>query len=294
MGGSVVRVESAEGGYSPGVASSLFTADGRAGFLKAVHPSRNPRTPALHRSEIAALAGMPPGLPVAGLIDALDQGDDGWVALLVEHVEGQQAPLPWTSSAVDEVLQSLEALAVALTPAPLGHWTSARDLVADEFGGWPGLAEHADLDPWLRDRLPQLDAAARRAVAAAEGNTVLHLDLRADNLMQRPTGQFVVVDWAWAMVGAAWLDPVLLAGEFITDGESGLDVDAILVRVAARYGIDEELAVGALVGLLASYEAAGRRPEPPGLPTIRAYQRRMAADLLGWLRTSPLAASVVA
>ncbi len=42
LSGPVVRTEPAHGGYSPGVTESLFTADGRSGFIKAGHPSLNP------------------------------------------------------------------------------------------------------------------------------------------------------------------------------------------------------------------------------------------------------------
>lgn len=38
---------------------------------------------------------------------------------------------------------------------------------------------------------------------AGRGPTLLHSDLRADNLLLTPT-RVVAVDWPWASVGAAW------------------------------------------------------------------------------------------
>jgi hypothetical protein len=290
LSGPVVRTEPAHGGYSPGVTESLFTATGRAGFIKAGHPSLNPDSPTFLRAEGRALAAMPGALPIAALIDELDQGDDGWVALLLEHVPGVQAPLPWTAPAVEAALTSLADLAAALTPAPVGEWQSARVALRGMFRLWPRLADCADLDPWLLNRLPQLADAAARALDAAEGDTLVHLDLRADNLMRRSDGCLVVVDWAWAVVGVAWIDPVLLAIEFISSGEPGLDVDAILTRIAAEHGIHTSIAVDTLAGILGFFEAMCREPDPPGLPTLRAFQRFQADALRGWLRASPLAA----
>ena len=166
VGGRVVRTVAVQGGFSPGVAEALFTAGGAAGFLKAVHPGLNPDTPALLRAEAKALASMPSGLPIAALIDVHDQGDDGWVALLLEHVDGRQAPLPWTPEAADAALASLVVLSAALTPAPAGEWVRAETAVRSMFTCWPALTECADLDPWLVDRVPWLSAAAERALSA--------------------------------------------------------------------------------------------------------------------------------
>ncbi len=289
VGGRVVRTVAVQGGFSPGVAEALFTAGGAAGFLKAVHPGLNPDTPALLRAEAKALASMPSGLPIAALIDVHDQGDDGWVALLLEHVDGRQAPLPWTPEAADAALASLVVLSGALTPAPAGEWVRAETAVRSMFTCWPALTECADLDPWLVDRVPWLSAAAERALSAMAGDALIHLDLRADNMMQRPDGALVIVDWAWAMLGAAWIDPVLLAIEFISSGAPGLDIDALLTRVADQHGIGVDTAVDTLAGILGFFEAACRRPDPPGLPTLRDFQRFQADALRGWLKESVLA-----
>ena len=113
---------------------------------------------------------MPSGLPIAVLIDVHDQGDDGWVALLLEHVDGRQAPLPWTPEAADAALASLVVLSAALTPAPAGEWVRAETAVRSMFTCWPALTDCADLDPRLVDRVPWLNAAAERH---ANGESVL-------------------------------------------------------------------------------------------------------------------------
>jgi thiamine kinase-like enzyme len=44
---------------------------------------------------------------------------------------------------------------------------------------------------------------------AARGETLLHADLRADNLLITADG-VMVVDWPYAVTGARWLDGLLL------------------------------------------------------------------------------------
>jgi Phosphotransferase enzyme family len=105
------------------------------------------------------------------------------------------------------------AMAAALTRHP--HDPSIADRLRESFAGWRRLAAaHAagddltGLDPWAArhlDRLARLEAAWPQAT---EGSALLHLDLRADNLLLTPTG--VAVDWPYACAGAAWVDLLLL------------------------------------------------------------------------------------
>ena len=289
LGAPIARTEPASGGYSPGVAEGLLAADGSAIFLKAGHPSLNPESVELLRAELRTLRAMPSGLPVADLIDAVDEGADGWVALALEHVDGRQAPLPWTNATIGAALTSLAELRAALTPAPQAPWRDVADELRGMFGCWAQLAYVVDLDPWLAVRLPALAAAADAALTEMAGDTLVHLDLRADNLMLRSDGRLIVVDWAWAVRGAAWIDPALLAIEFISSAAPEVDADAWIARIAADGGIGTDPIVHALVGVLGFFEFAGRQPDPPGLPTVREFQRFQATALRTWLRTSSLA-----
>ncbi len=294
LGAPVVRTQPAAGGYSPGVAEGLFASDGSAVFLKAGHPSRNPDSPALLRSELRTLRSMPSGLPIAELIDALDEGPGGWVALVLEQVPGRQAPLPWTNATIGAALASLADMREPLTPAPPGQWDDAADVLRGMFGHWPELAAGADLDPWLAERRYALAAAADDALAELDGDTLVHLDLRADNLMLRTDGRLIVVDWAWAVRGPAWLDPVLLAIEFISSAAPEVDADAWIGRIAHDYGINANRIVQVLAGILSFFEHSGRQPDPPGLPTLREFQRFQATAVRDWLKRSPHAGALQA
>ena len=133
----VVRVEHATGGYSPGTTDALFCANDTAGFLKAVHPSINPHSPALLRAERHVTAQLPAAAPVAQLIDAFDEGPDGWVALMLQYVEGHQPPLPWTNDAIAAVLDDLTAFSASVTPSPVTGLKGAGTELAHLVGVQP-------------------------------------------------------------------------------------------------------------------------------------------------------------
>ena len=286
LGGPVVRVVHAEGGYSPGTTDALFTAGGRSGFLKAVHPSINPDSPTLLRAERRVLAHLPPDAAVARMIDSFDEGSDGWIAVLLAHVPGQQPPLPWSSTSIARVLAQLEVFAAGVTPAPVPDLARASTALAALCSFWPELAAVEDLDPWLAARVERLHEVAQWALTQVDGDTLVHLDLRADNLLVGSDGSLVIIDWPWAVRGARWVEQALLLIEFISSGDSSVDPDHWIGQLARTHRIEPLTVVGLLVGVLSYFEAGGRQPDPPGLPTLRAFQRFQADALRGWLRAS--------
>jgi aminoglycoside phosphotransferase (APT) family kinase protein len=99
---------------------------------------------------------------------------------------------------------------------------SARitDLYADAFTGWRTLARQpatSQLDPWTRAHLSQLAALEQTWTAHAAGDTLLHTDLRADNLLLT-SDRVMIIDWPHACRGAAFIDPLLLAASIATHG----------------------------------------------------------------------------
>jgi aminoglycoside phosphotransferase (APT) family kinase protein len=161
--------------------------------------------------------------------------------------------------------------------------STSAELFADDLAGWRRLAGDPppDLDPWAAAHLPELRAAAARGLAALTGDTVVHGDLRADNLLLRPDGTVVVVDWPWASVGPAWLDTVLFS---INVRLFGGDAERLLDDLAARTGADPRRFTDVLVGFAGFFLDNARRPAPAGLPTVRAFQRAQGDALLPWLR----------
>ncbi|MGO0577483.1 aminoglycoside phosphotransferase family protein [Ornithinimicrobium panacihumi] len=269
LGAPVVSASSQPAGFSPGSADRVVTADGRRGFVKAVSPEQNPDTPGLHRREIAVLRTLADVRSVPRLIDAYDDGE--WVALVIEDVEGRH-PLPWTHETVAATVAALAELARVGAPA---SWPALEEELVGEMAAWSRLREDppADLDPWLGERIAELDALCARTLPRMAGGAVAHTDVRADNLLVDETGTVRLVDWPWASRGAAWCDAVMLLLNIRWAGD--LDVRPHLAAVEAL-GASREDVLGLLAGLTGFCTEACRRPAAPGLPTLRAFQREQA------------------
>jgi aminoglycoside phosphotransferase (APT) family kinase protein len=284
LGGRVVEAVTQPGGFSPGVAARLRLADGGRAFVKAVGPEPNPDSPGVHRGEARVMAALPGSAPAPRMLWSLDQR--GWVALAFEDVDGAQPVLPWRPGELRRVLEMVAAMAAALTPAPAGIPLIA-DRLQDSFVGWRRLAaaggddDLAGLDPWAARHLDRLAALEAGWPRATEGPTLLHSDLRADNLLLTPT-RVVAVDWPWACAGAAWVDLLLLLPSVTMQG--GPDPEPTFAAHPLAAAADPEAVTAALAAWAGFLVAGSRQPPPPGLPTLRAFQRGQGLVALDWLR----------
>jgi aminoglycoside phosphotransferase (APT) family kinase protein len=278
----VVSAISQPGGFSPGTADRVRTAAGDRAFVKAVSPALNAHTPALHRQEARVTAALPPDVPVPRLLGVYDDGE--WVALVLEDVAGRHPRTPWLPAELTAVLAALETLAERLTPTPVPDVPATATMLAAELHGWRRVADDppADLDPWARSHLDQLGELAGRGLQALGGATLVHTDIRADNLLVRADGSVVVVDWPWASRGPAWLDILLVLVNVCVCGGGG-DVDALLAAHTSAE-VDPSDLTAVLAGLAGYYVDVARQPAPAGLPTVRAFQQQHARAVLAWVR----------
>jgi aminoglycoside phosphotransferase (APT) family kinase protein len=284
-GAVVVEAATAPGGFSPGLAARILCADGRRWFVKAASGQVNPDTPRLHRQEARVLGDLDPlirsgRLPAPRLRATVEHG--GWFALILDDIDGRHPALPWRTEQVGQVLGALDRLADVLTPAPITA-PAIGDYLGADFTGWRILAQRPGderLDSWSRARLADLAALEATWQIHAAGPTLLHADIRADNLML--TGDHVVVvDWPHACRGAAFADVVLLAPSVAMQGgpqPSDLLTQSRAGRSASR------AALTAIVCALAGYfTERSLRPSPPGLPTVRAFQAAQGEVTRRWL-----------
>jgi aminoglycoside phosphotransferase (APT) family kinase protein len=286
LGGPVVEAVTQPSGFSPGLAVRVRLGDGRRAFVKAVGPEPNPDSPGIHRAEARTMAVLPRSAPAPRMLWSLDR--DGWVALALEDVDGAHPTLPWRPDELARVLAMVADLTAALTPAPPGPPTFAERL-QDTFVGWRRLAaahtagdeDLAGLDPWAARHLRRLADLEAGWPAAAQGPTLLHADLRADNLLLTPT-RVVVVDWPWACVGAAWVDLLLLLPSVAMQG--GPDPEPTFAAHPVAAGVDPEAVTTTLAAVAGFLVGASRLPAPPGLPTLRSFQLGQGLVALEWLR----------
>jgi len=279
VGGRVVEAVTQRGGFSPGLAARVRTAGGRRCFVKAVSERANPDTPGIHRREADVVAALPAGAPVARLLWTYDEG--GWVALGFTDIDGHTPALPWREDELAIVMDGLDRLHRTLTPSPVESATAA-DGFATTIRGWDEMrtAQAPGLDEWSMrhlDRLVELEAAAPSLVS---GQTLLNFDVRADNILISH-GQAYFVDWPWARIGPAFVEWVGLAPSvFMQGGPAPAD----LIRRAPMEGVGDE-AINAVLGSLTGYFLGhARRPPPPGIPTVRAFQAAQGEIALAWLR----------
>jgi Ser/Thr protein kinase RdoA (MazF antagonist) len=271
LGAPVRKAESQPGGFSPGSADRVVTASGDRAFVKAVSPDQNQVSADMARIEARVAAALPADAPAPALLGTYDDGH--WVALVFEDVDGRHPRTPWVEPELDAAVRGLTRLARSLTPSPLPDLPRASDRLAVEFGGWSRIAANppADLEPWLVPRLDELVTRSTQALESLTGDTLVHCDVRADNMLYTPAGDVVFVDWPWACVGPAWLDMSQLALNVLVHGGDG---DALLPPRGADV----------MIGFAGYLLDRSRDAPPPSLPTVRAFQRAQADALLPWIR----------
>lgn len=276
LGSPVVHARTQAGGWSPGVAARVRCADGTAGFVKAVSAEVDPFTPGLHRREAEVVRALPAAVGSPRLLGGYDDGT--WVALVLEDVEGMAPVLPRDLPAV---LRALDRLAAVAAPEGL---RPADEELAGDFGGWARLAAAgADrLTDWQQRHLDRLVELESRWPQACAGDRLLHLDVRTDNVLLRADGEAVLVDWPWAAAGDPVLDVVAFLPSAVLSG--GGDPERLLQRTSAGRRADRDVVTCLVAAFCGRVEEHARRPPPPALPGVRAFQAAQGVAAGAWLR----------
>lgn len=280
-GAPVADAASALGGFSPGLASTLTLCDGRTVFAKAVSTAAGPGSSDLLRRERANLDLLGP-LPFASrMIAAHDDGD--WVVVLFDNVPGR-APSPSDRAERARMIRAFEEVAASLTPSPIAAETFA-DANTHRLDQWnaavPGDAG-VELDPWVAANLDVVRSLASRWRDASAGDSLVHGDLRADNMLLHGDS-VVVVDWTEVCIGASWLDWALAVPSIClfphTPAPEALFRESSLAAVAPSAEVTSVVAAVAGYFLFSSV-----LPVIPALPTLRDFQREQGLVAAAWLR----------
>ena len=181
-------------------------------------------------------------------------------------------------------MEGVAAMHERLTPSPCDTAPVAA-YFQPMLDGWQTLAAGPDragaLDEWSRrhlDRLAQLEA---RWSEASQGRTLIHGDIRSDNVLLSTRG-VVFVDWPHAAVGSPILDLVAWAPSVALEG--GPPPEDLFSLHPAGPGVDPEVLAPLVAAVCGFFISHSLRPAPPGLPTVRAFQAAQGEVALGWLR----------
>jgi aminoglycoside phosphotransferase (APT) family kinase protein len=280
LGGRVVEAVTQPEGFSPGLAARLRLDDGRRAFVKAVSEKANPDSPEMHRREARIVADLPASAPVPRLLWTYDEA--GWVALGFEDVDGRHPGAQWTVSYLTLVVDTLKKMATDLTPSPVATEATASEAFEHGVNGWRSAlmkGEHR-LDPWCLKHLARLADLESLAPAAAAGETLLHFDTRADNMLIAGDRVFVL-DWPSARIGAAFVDWLIMAPSVAMQG--GPRPDQFMSRFDLS-GISTQRFDAILCSAAGYFVVHALDPAPPGIPTVRAFQAAQGVIALEWLR----------
>ena len=253
-----------------------------AGVRQGGQPGAEPGQPRLHRAEARHTAGLPRPRRRPGCSAATTTAS-GWRSCSPTSTAGTPHT-PWRDH------RPRPGAGVRwIQPARPLRRTRCRVRADRRRAAGPRLRRLAAdrrlppprLDPWVAAHLAELCAAADRGLACLTGDTLCHLDVRADNLLIGPDGAVTVVDWPWACRGPAWLDTAML---LVNVRLHGGHAERVLTDLAARTGADPRDFTDVLAGAAGDFLDAARRPAPAGLPTLREFQRAQGEALLPWLR----------
>lgn len=275
-GSPVVEALSRTTGFTPGFASVLVCEDGSRHFVKAASVKAQRMFADAYREEARKLAALPVGVPAPRLLWHLD---DDWVVLGIAYAEGRPPQRPWVGEELDALLDALEVVADETTPPPDAlHLDAASEDLAGLPAGWAQVREHRpDLDP---DHVAEAEALAGRLAEVVDGDTLVHTDIRSDNVILGPDGRAVVCDWNFPVRGAAWFDS--FAALIAPRGE-GIDVDAVIASRRLLRDVPAETFDIALALYVGYFLSQCEQPVPPTSPHLRDHQRWQGEVCWDWL-----------
>lgn len=203
--------------------------------------------------------------------------------IVLEDLSRARWPAPWPPDGVDRVLSALaEVHAIRPSiklPRASETYDAAVELTSegtDSMKGDRWDVVRRDPSPflslglcsaeWLKSALPDLIAAERGAII--DGESLLHCDVRSDNLCFAGD-RTVLVDWNWASVGDPTFDLAFWLPSLCSEG--GPTPDEILPG---------EPEYAALVSGFFATRAG--LPPPPGAPGVRVVQLSQLKTALPW------------
>lgn len=278
--GDIVVADIQGGGFTPGLAARLRLVDGQRVFAKGM-PVDHPLAEK-YRQEAATTRALPVTAPAPRLRWDGQVGD--WIVLVFDDLDARHADLSPDSPDVPRVVATVAALASMLTPCPAFDAPAAEIDLAEFVHGWGELAAAppADLDSWTARHLDALAELESDWLPAAAGDTLIHGDVNASNLLVTEE-QVFLIDWAQPARGAAWLDVADLVPHLILAGHTPPAAEVVLAETPVGHSADPAVITSYAVAFAGYWVRSSRQPAPPGVPHLRGHQARAARAATSWV-----------
>ena len=197
--------------------------------------------------------------------------------LCFEYVDGVPPRRPWQPDELRLVIDALAQLAPLVAEAPDGLELPLFSEEFPEVEAWVAqVIEREGSSQWL----DEVAALARESLARCAGTAVVHLDLRDDNILIGRDGRVWICDWNWALLGAPWLDLVVL---LLAAAGDGLDADAVLATHLLTRDVEPRSIDAWLATLWFYFTTSMEHPVPAHSPHLRDHQVWYADATEDWL-----------
>jgi fructosamine-3-kinase len=292
LGAPVVRAVRIWGGYAPTPTYRLVLADGRHAFFKGTFQASNEfaKNALLDEERVYGDLGTILGSWMPQLY-AIFHHDD-WHVLLLEDLGPKSVP-PWTpgrTRAITHALATFHHSSLGSQPPawlsrpggrlPQENWSrTIRE--SQEFQRIAALAgkRSPQVLEWFQKISQKIDQLMKQPALREGPYAILHGDLRSDNLrfIQR---RLYLFDWPAITVGRPEWDIVAFAQSVTVEG--GPSPEQVMTWYEEEFPLNSNAVECALAWWLTFFADRAWRPEIPGLPRVRRFQRQQLGTLVSW------------
>jgi Phosphotransferase enzyme family len=291
-GTSVARATRAFGGYGPSPTFRLRLANGRRVFLKGLAPDA---TEPMRQGFLRELRVYE---EVHDRIDAVAPTVHGhfscadWQILLLEDLGPKSVP-PWRHVLTHQILRETGRWHRRQPADELPDWVPRPDEWFHREAPWGWIEEPSEVArrasvagpsaqeaaAWFQRSGVRLAEVTRGLLEAAGGSVMLHGDIRSDNL-RWTRGRLYLFDWSSVRAGAAELDLAMFAQSITVEG--GWEPEQVVSWYGESNPVDAATLDSAVCWAAAFFADRAWRPDVPGLPRLRRFQRQQLRVTLGW------------
>ena len=291
LGAKVATGRRVWGGYGPSPTFRLTLADGRRAFVKGCAPDASEFMRAAFARELRAYADLRDQIrdwtpTVFGTL-----ARDGWELLILEDLGPKSVP-PWPPRKTRAIIRAFARFHAINKEKPLPNWlkrpsdwlgedlswawTTSRECASERASVAGSMVAQAT--DWFVENGALLGSTSRRMLTV-DTPQLLHNDARSDNLRWQ-NKKLYLVDWAEAVAGPPEFDAAAFIQTIAV--ESTFDPETILRWYVEVNPLDPAMLDAAVVAIAGFFAERAWRPELPGLPRLRAFQKQQLAVTLKW------------